>query len=282
MLHFPGQKNYLFSRSGWMLLISLFLTMLLIWSFYYITRNIYRQKKLDEMKNDFINNMTHEFKTPVSTISLACEALHDKDVEKSTDVVDDYLKIIEQENKRLGQLAEQILQTAVIDKGHLYLYFETVNFHDLIRMIVENYQPAIDQHSGKIATKLLAADPEVLGDKTHLYNMVSNLVDNAIKYSDKMPDIEMITRDDDNSLTFSIQDRGVGISKANQKKIFQKLYRVPTGNIHNVKGFGLGLSYVKYVVERHSGNIRVESEPNKGSRFIITLSRNPLNRSEMI
>lgn len=281
MMHFPGHKNYLYSRLGWMLLMSLFLTMLLIWSFYFITRNIYRQKKLDEMKNDFINNMTHEFKTPVSTISLACEALHDKDVEKSTDVVDDYLKIIEQENKRLGQLAEQILQTAVIDKGHLYLYFETVNFHDLIRMIVENYQPAIDQHSGKIATKLLAADAEILGDKTHLYNMISNLVDNAIKYSDKMPDIEMITRSDDNSVTFSIQDRGVGISKANQKKIFQKLYRVPTGNIHNVKGFGLGLSYVKYVVERHSGNVRVESELNKGSRFIITLSRNPLNKSEM-
>lgn len=281
LIHFPGQNKYLFSRSGWMLLISLFLTMLLIWSFYFITRNIYRQKKLDEMKNDFINNMTHEFKTPVSTISLVCEALHDKDIEKSSDVVDDYLKIIEQENKRLGQLAEQILQTAVIDKGHLYLYFETVNLHNLVRKVIENYQPAVDQHSGKISAKLLASDPEILGDKTHLYNMISNLIDNAIKYSEKNPEIEMIISDDNNSLTFSIQDRGVGISKANQKKIFDKLFRVPTGNIHNVKGFGLGLSYVKYVVERHSGSIRVESEIHKGSRFIITLSRNPINSNEM-
>ncbi|MFO7722657.1 MAG: HAMP domain-containing sensor histidine kinase [Bacteroidales bacterium] len=278
ILYFPDEKHYLFSRLGWVLILSVFLTLVLIWSFYFITRSIYRQKKLGEMKNDFINNMTHEFKTPVSTISLACEALRDQDIDKSPSAVENYLKIIDEENRRLGKLAEQILQTAVIDKGHLYLYFETVSIHQLVGQIIEKYQHAVQQQSGVITTKLLAADPAIRGDRSHLYNMVSNLVDNAIKYSGNRLEIEILTRDTRDSVTISIQDKGVGISKANQKRIFEKLYRVPTGNVHNVKGFGLGLSYVKYIVERHEGTIRVESEPNKGSTFVITMPRQPLNR----
>lgn len=277
ILKFPGEKEYLFTRLSWMLALSIILIIVLIWSFYFITRNIYRQKKLGEMKNDFINNMTHEFKTPVSTISLACEALRDQDVDKSATLIEDYLKIIEEENRRLGKLSEQILQTAVIDKGHLYLYFESLSFHDLVLQIVENYKPAIKQRSGILATKLLASNPVIVGDKSHLYNVISNLVDNGIKYSREKPEIEILTRDDNNTFTVSIQDKGVGISKSNQKKIFDKLYRVPTGNIHNVKGFGLGLSYVKYIVERHQGTVTVESEINKGSQFIITLPRLPIN-----
>jgi two-component system, OmpR family, phosphate regulon sensor histidine kinase PhoR len=278
IIHFPSEKHYLFSRLGMVLILSTLLTIMLIWSFFFITRSIYRQKKLGEMKNDFINNMTHEFKTPVSTISLACEALRDQDMDKSPAAVENYLKIIDEENRRLGKLAEQILQTAVIDKGHLYLYFESVNLHQLIGQIIEKYKPVVGQQSGLITAKLLAADPSVKGDRSHLYNMISNLVDNAVKYSGNRLEIEILTRDQKDTVTISIQDKGVGISKANQKRIFEKLYRVPTGNVHNVKGFGLGLSYVKYIVERHEGVIRVESELNKGSTFIITLPRQPINK----
>jgi two-component system, OmpR family, phosphate regulon sensor histidine kinase PhoR len=278
ILVFPQENNYLFSRLGWVLMLSALLTVILIWSFYFITRSIYRQKKFGEMKNDFINNMTHEFKTPVSTISLACEALRDQDMDKSPLAMENYLKIIDEENRRLGKLAEQILQTAVIDKGHLYLYFESVNLHHLIGQIVDKYQPQIQQQTGVIATKLLAADPMLRGDRTHLYNMISNLVDNAIKYSGNRLEIEILTKDTQDTITISIHDKGIGISKTNQKRIFDKLYRVPTGNVHNVKGFGLGLSYVKYIAERHEGSVRVESELTKGSTFIITLPKQPINR----
>jgi two-component system, OmpR family, phosphate regulon sensor histidine kinase PhoR len=276
ILTFPDQKTYLFSNLGKVMSLSLVLTLLLIWSLYFIIRNTYKQKKLGEMKNDFINNMTHEFKTPVSTISLACEAMRDIDVEKSGFSMDNYLKIIDEENKRLGKLAEQILQTALVDKGQLYLLFEVTNLQDLIKQVIDKYRPAIELSRGEIKTKLFAENPVLSGDKTHLYNMISNLLDNAIKYSDAPPRIEILTTGTTSDITMSIQDEGIGISKANQKRIFEKLYRVPTGNVHNAKGFGLGLSYVKYIVERHQGRIRVESEPGKGSRFIITLPRNSI------
>jgi len=280
VLAFPDEQQYLFTNLSKVLSISLLLTLILIWSFYFITRNTYRQKKLGEMKNDFINNMTHEFKTPVSTISLACEALRDKDVEKSGVLIDNYLKIIDEENRRLGKLAEQILQTAIIDKGHLYLSFEEVDLHALVRQVIEKYEPLIRQREGHIGTKLFAENPMLLGDRTHIYNMISNLVDNAIKYSKEKPVIEILTTGTDQKITFSIRDQGVGISKVNQKRIFEKLYRVPTGNLHNTKGFGLGLSYVKYIVDRHEGAIHVESELHKGSRFAITLPRQPLRIHE--
>ncbi len=276
VLSFPGENRYLFSSLGKVLSLSFILTVLLIWSFYFITRNTYRQKKLGEMKNDFINNMTHEFKTPVSTISLACEALRDKDIEKSGALIDNYLYIIDEENKRLGKLAEQILQTAIIDKGHLYLAFEQLDIHGMIQQVIDQYTPVINQQEGKISTKLFAEDSFIKGDRTHLYNMISNLIDNAIKYSAGKPEIEILTTGTTHNINISIQDKGIGISKANQKRIFEKLYRVPTGNVHNTKGFGLGLSYVKYIVERHQGSVHVESELTKGSRFVITLPRQPL------
>jgi two-component system phosphate regulon sensor histidine kinase PhoR len=253
---------------------------LLIWSLYFITRNTYRQKKLGEMKNDFINNMTHEFKTPVSTISLACEAMRDIDVEKTGVSMDNYLKIIDEENKRLGKLAEQILQTALVDKGQLYLSFEETDIHSLIQQVLEKYRPAIELTRGELRTKLFAENPILSGDKTHLYNMLSNLVDNAIKYSDTSPWIEILTTGNHEEVCISILDQGIGISKANQKRIFEKLYRVPTGDVHNAKGFGLGLSYVKYIVERHHGNVKVESELGKGSRFLVTLPRHSMRIQE--
>jgi len=280
VLDFPGEKRYLFSNLGGVISLSLVLTVLLIWSLYFITRNTYRQKKIGEMKNDFINNMTHEFKTPVSTISLACEALRDSDMEKSGVMIDNYLKIIDEENRRLGKLAEQILQTAIIDKGHLYLTFEEADIHQIIRQVVEKYKPVTELSNGEIKTRLFAENPCITADKTHIHNMVSNLVDNAIKYSSDKLLVEIITTSTTESVTISIQDQGIGISRANQKKIFDKLYRVPTGDLHNAKGFGLGLSYVKYIVERHDGNIQVDSELNKGSRFVVTLPRTPMKINE--
>ena len=274
IITFPEEKQYLFSHLGKVMPLSVILIVILTWSLYFIARNAFRQKKLGEMKNDFINNMTHEFKTPVSTISLACEALRDTDIEKSGPMLENYLKIIDEENKRLGKLAEQILQTAIIDKGHLYLLFEKVDLHELTQKVIEKYQPVIELSNGTVRTKLFADNPVVSGDKTHLHNMLSNLVDNAIKYSADKVFVEILTTCTPDQVTLSIQDRGIGITKANQKKIFDKLYRVPTGNLHNSKGFGLGLSYVKYVVERHGGSVHVESELNKGSRFIVSLPRN--------
>jgi len=270
---FPGDTQYLFAKQGYVMTASFVLILILILSFFYITGSIYRQKKIGEMKNDFINNMTHEFKTPVSTISLACEALRDKDIVKSDEVYENYLQIIDNENRRLGKMAERILQTAVIDKGHLYLYFEPVDMHELILHVLSKYQPLVDQQNGSIHTKFLAADPVITGDRTHLHNMISNLVDNGIKYSREIPEIKILTHDKGDQLFISVQDSGIGISKTNQKRIFDKLFRVSTGNLHNVKGFGLGLSYVKYILDRHSGTIRVESELQKGSTFRITLPR---------
>jgi two-component system, OmpR family, phosphate regulon sensor histidine kinase PhoR len=280
VLDFPGEKRYLFSNLGGVISLSMVLTLLLIWSLYFITRNTYRQKKIGEMKNDFINNMTHEFKTPVSTISLACEALRDNDVEKSGVLIDNYLKIIDEENRRLGKLAEQILQTAIIDKGHLYLTFEEADIHQIIRQVVEKYKPVTELNNGMIKTRLFAENPCITADKTHIHNMISNLVDNAIKYSSVKLLVEIITTSTTESVTISIQDQGIGISRANQKKIFDKLYRVPTGDLHNAKGFGLGLSYVKYIVERHDGIVQVDSELNKGSRFVVTLPRIPMKINE--
>lgn len=276
LLHFPDETKFVFSGLGYMLVISILLLLILTGSIYVIIKSMYRQKRLGEMKNDFINNMTHEFKTPVSTISLACEALQDSDVEKSQDLIENYLGIIGEENKRLGKIAETILQTAVIDKGHLYLYFESVDLHVLINNLIEAYKPVIYQKGGKVSTKLLAGNPVISGDKTHIYNMISNLIDNAIKYSPKNPELEILTKEANNKVVFSIRDNGIGISKANQKRIFDKLYRVPTGNVHDVKGFGLGLSYVKYIAERHDGRVMVESESGKGSIFTVILPRAPL------
>ncbi len=276
VIAFPGEDQYLFAKQGFVLSVSFILILILIFSFFHITRSIYRQKKIGEMKNDFINNMTHEFKTPVSTISLACEALRDQDIAKSTEVYDSYLKIIDDENRRLGKMAERILQTAVIDKGHLYLYFEHVDMHELIQQVLTKFLTLVEQQHGTIQTKFLAGNPVITGDRTHLHNMISNLVDNGIKYSGKTLDIKILTRDTPEEFFVSVQDSGIGISKTNQKRIFEKLFRVPTGNLHNVKGFGLGLSYVKYILDRHSGTIRVESELHKGSVFKITLPRHPV------
>ncbi|RLD46669.1 MAG: hypothetical protein DRI86_02550 [Bacteroidetes bacterium] len=271
MVYFPKEKSYLLKEMGLMLFLSIVIILSVIYLFTYSITTIIRQSKLSALKNDFINNMTHEFKTPISTISLACQALSDDDIEKSQELYDAYISIIKDENDRLGAMAEKILQTAIIDKGELILKNEWLNIHDVIHELIKSNEIKIHQKGGELFLNLEAHHNIVNADKVHITNLIYNLIDNALKYTEAKPKIKISTKNDGDCLLISIEDNGIGISKTNQKKIFDKLFRVPTGNVHNVKGFGLGLSYVKAVVEKHKGSIRVESQINKGTTFFVHL-----------
>ncbi len=270
-VYFPSQNRYILGSMWLLLLVFLTFMLALVFSFYYTISTIFQQKKLSEIKNDFISNMTHEFKTPISTISLACEVLSDSTVEKSPDRVSKYVKMIGDENKRLSLLVENILQTAILDKGQFRLKLQQIDIHTLIEQTITNIKLQVENKDGEISTKLNAQRTLVDGDRVHITNIIFNLIDNALKYSRERPEIEISTRNDDDGVFITVKDNGIGISKENQKRIFDTMYRVPTGNIHNVKGFGLGLSYVKAVAEKHGGSISVNSELNKGSAFTVFL-----------
>ncbi len=270
-VYFPHQKRYLLSSMWFMLLVSFAFLLALIFSFYYTISTIFKQKKLSEIKNDFISNMTHEFKTPISTISLACEVLNDSTVEKSKERSNKYIKMIGDENKRLSLLVENILQTAILDKGKFKLKLTNVDIHNLIETTITNIRLQVENKEGEITIELNASNSIVVADRVHITNIVFNLIDNALKYSAEKPMIHITTKNDSDGIFIAVKDNGIGISKDNQKRIFETMYRVPTGNVHNVKGFGLGLSYVKAIVEKHGGSIAVESEINKGSTFTVYL-----------
>ena len=274
-LFFPQQSKYLLSSMWFMLLVSVALMMVLIFSFYFTISTILKQKKLSEIKNDFISNMTHEFKTPISTISLACEVLNDKSIEKTEERTGKYVKMIRDENKRLSLLVENILQTAILDKGEFKLKIQSTDIHSLIEQTILNIKLQVENKDGEITTELNAEKHVINADRVHITNIIFNLIDNALKYSNEKPIIKIATRSDREGIFISIKDNGIGISKENQHRIFDTMYRVHTGNVHNVKGFGLGLSYVKAVVEKHGGSISVESELNKGSTFTVYLPTNP-------
>jgi two-component system phosphate regulon sensor histidine kinase PhoR len=268
-LYFPHKSNYLFSQTYGVLIISLLFILIIISSFAYTFYNIIRQKKLSVMKNDFINNMTHELKTPISTISLVCQALNDKDIVKSEDLYQSYIKMVDQENKRLGMMTERVLQTAIIDKGRLKLSKIGLDIHELILEAIEKTNIQVKAKKGTIFDNLEAEYSFILADKVHLTNVLVNLLDNANKYTPENPVIKVSTENNGKGVLVHVQDNGIGISKANHKKVFERLFRVSTGNRHDVKGFGLGLSYVKAIVEQHGGTINLESEIGKGSRFTI-------------
>ncbi len=270
LIYFPDETQYIYSQIGYMLLLSAILIIVIITIFVFNISTIIKQKKLSDIKNDFINNMTHEFKTPISTISLACEALSDKEIDQNTMLMHNYVSIINEENKRLGKMAEKILQTAVLDQAQLKIKQETVDLHKIIEDVLKSMSIVFESRQGSIEVKLEATRHIVTGDRVHLTNVIYNLLDNANKYTPNTPHIIIKTANKTpNGITISIKDNGIGISRSNQKKIFEKLYRVPTGNRHDVKGFGLGLSYVKVIIEIHGGNINVESELKKGSCFNI-------------
>ncbi len=275
LIYFPNERQFLLTELWGMLLISIILIIAIVSSFTYTITTIFRQKKMSEIRNDFINNMTHEFKTPISTISLACEALGDRTVRRSEDILNNYVGIIGEENKRLANMAEKILQTAVLDKGQLKMKREAIDLHEVITDVIRNIRIQVELKDGVITPDFRASDPVLEGDRVHLTNLVYNLLDNANKYSPKKPLIRILTENYAAGITMTIEDNGIGISKSEQKKIFDKLYRVSTGNIHDVRGFGLGLSYVKAIVEEHHGKISLESEVGKGSKFRISLPFSP-------
>ncbi|MBI3509589.1 MAG: HAMP domain-containing histidine kinase [Bacteroidetes bacterium] len=274
-VYFPNERSFIL-RSLWvMLILSAMFILFIILLFYYSITTIYRQKQLSEVKNDFISNMTHELKTPISTISLACEVLGDEDVTKTKERKDRYLSMIKEENKRLSVLVENVLQTAILDKGNFKLKPVPFDMHELIRAAIANVQLSVDKKQGSISCELRAEHSQIVADRTHIQNVIYNLIDNAVKYTPEKPKISIITSDLPGIFEFCVQDNGIGISRENQKKVFEKLYRVPTGNIHDVKGFGLGLSYVKAIIEKHGGQVWVESEPGQGSRFCVRLPFTP-------
>ncbi|HRS53685.1 MAG TPA: HAMP domain-containing sensor histidine kinase [Bacteroidales bacterium] len=272
LIYFPAQKKYLLQQLWKMLLISTLLLMAIVFSFVYNVIIIFKQKKLSEMKNDFINNMTHEIRTPITTIAMACETLKDNSIPKNEVFIDNYINIINEENKRLSSLSEKILQTAIIEKGKLKLKKELVNIHELIPEIVDRIRFQVERRSGVINMYLKAEKFIINVDKVHITNVIYNLLDNANKYTpSNNAIIEVATYNNEKGIFITVADNGIGISKSNQKKIFDTLYRVSTGNIHQIRGFGLGLSYVKAIVEKHGGTINVESELKKGTKLTIFL-----------
>ncbi len=270
IIYFPFRRNFLLWQMASLLIVSLVLVLTIIFAFFYTVSTVFKQKRLSEMRNDFINNMTHEFKTPISTISLACEALKDKDIAKTETLFDNYIGIINEENGRLKSMSEKVLQTAIIEKGELRLREEWIDLEELIRDAVKKIKMQVERKNGRILLDLNTKGVKLKVDKMHFTNVILNLIDNANKYNLNEPEILISTEEvDSEGVNIMVQDNGIGISKINQKKIFDKLYRVPTGNIHNFKGFGLGLNYVKAIVDKHKGQISVNSELNKGTTFVI-------------
>lgn len=270
-VYFPEQKSLVRGSLGFLGTSSLVLTLLMVVLFTFALYVIFRQKKLSDIKNDFINNMTHELKTPISTISLASQMLSDNSIPGEKKNLDHISRIIQTESKRLGYQVERVLQMAVLDQGHLVLKKVPLSMHEIITTVIQNFRLQIENNQGRLEVIDEATEDTVLGDKVHMMNVVTNLVDNAVKYSRERPEITVKMINSTGRFRFSVHDNGIGISKDDQKKVFDRFYRVSTGNVHDVKGFGLGLSYVKLIVEQHGGTIRLSSEMNKGTTFFINL-----------
>ena len=271
-VHFPGKSDYIFDSVSFMI-PSIIFTVVLLVTFIFTIYTIFRQKKLTEMKNDFINNMTHEFKTPISTISLAAQMLNDPSVSKSPAMFQHVSGIINDETKRLRFQVEKVLQMSMFDRQKATLKMKEVDANELIYGVVNTFHLKVEKFGGEIETELDADNPFIFVDEMHITNVIFNLMDNAVKY--RNPDValrlKVRTWNESDRLLISIQDNGIGIKKEDLKKIFEKFYRVHTGNVHDVKGFGLGLAYVKKIITDHKGTIKAESELNEGTKFIISL-----------
>ncbi len=269
MIHFPSKASVVW-RSGWKtLLASILFTGIILFCFTYTVQVIFRQKKLSEMKTDFINNMTHEFKTPIATISLAADSITSPMISNDAKKVSRFADIIKQENKRMNNQVEKVLQMARIDRKEFDLKLTQVNVHEVIEQAIENSSLTIEKRGGTLSSFLEASHPIIQGDATHISNVIHNLVENANKYSPDTPVISIHTKNINNGVQIMVKDRGIGMTKEARKHIFDKFYRVHTGNLHDVKGFGLGLSYVKAIMTTHKGQIDVKSELGKGSSFIL-------------
>lgn len=253
------------------ILILTIMILIIAGSFYYALRIIFNQKKLSEIKTDFINNMTHELKTPISTISLALEALLQFGLSADENRTKKYLEICKSENKRLGKMVENVLNAAAYQKGDLKLKLEELDLHQMLSEVVESIEVQVKNNDGYILKNLCSNHTKIHVDQVHFTNIFFNLLDNANKYFRDRPEIEIKTENDSSHIYIEIKDNGIGMKKEDQTRIFDRFYRVPTGNIHNVKGYGLGLSYVYDVVKKHGGEIKVVSEYGKGTTFKIKL-----------
>ena len=272
-IYFPSKGSFLLKEMWGSMSISLLLMIFIVIALIFMFKTILTQKKLSELRSDFISNMTHEFKTPISTISLACQAMSDPDMMgNNTSHSAPFVKMINDENNRLGLLVERILQSAVMDRGELNLKREKILLNEIIYEVVHNAQFRLNSIGGKIDVVISSGMIEIIADKMHFTNLLSNLIDNGIKYCDGVPHLVVELKKEGNTILLSVSDNGIGISKEHISKIFDKLYRIPTGNLHNVKGFGLGLSYVKVIAEMHGWSVNVKSIVGKGSTFTIRLN----------
>ena len=266
---FPRRRSFLFSSILPSLISSIVFTGLILYCFVYTINIILTQKKVSLMKTDFINNMTHEFKTPIATISLAVDSMNSPMVSSDPAKIKRFASIIKEENNRMLNQVEKVLQIAKLDKKDFELRISELNLNEMASMAVEHIALKVNQRGGHIRSNLLSKNPYFRVDENHISNMIHNLLDNAEKYSNETPEIYLETRDVENGVELIVSDKGIGMNKEDTKRIFEKFYRVSTGNIHDVKGFGLGLSYVKAIVDAHHGNVQVKSELGKGSTFIV-------------
>jgi two-component system phosphate regulon sensor histidine kinase PhoR len=270
-LYFPTREDYIFDSLR-IYLPSILFSIVLLVVFGFTILVIYRQKKLNDMKNDFVNNMTHELKTPISTISLAAQMLKDGDVGKTPAMLKHISGVIVDETKRLSFQVEKVLQVSLFERDRSNLTFKEVDVNDMLETVVATFRLKVENFDGTLELDLQAKQSETTADEMHLTNVFFNLLDNAVKYrSDRNLLLKVRSWNEKDNIMISVEDNGVGIKKEHLKKVFDRFYRVPTGNVHNVKGFGLGLAYVRKIVENHNGSIRAESEFNNGTKFIISL-----------
>ncbi|MFT3702681.1 MAG: HAMP domain-containing sensor histidine kinase [Agriterribacter sp.] len=266
----PNLDTFLWRSLSWNILGSILFTLIICTAFFITVRTMLRQKKLSEIKSDFINNMTHEFKTPLATISLAVDALKNEKVFQNKEKMDYFSNIIKDENKRMNKQVETILQAALLDKQDVQLNMKPLHVHNTIQNMMDNFKLQLEDKQGKAELRLNAQQDRIEADEVHFTNLLSNLVDNAIKYS-KPTGLHIIisTQNSGSNIRIKIEDNGIGMNKETVNRIFEKFYRAHTGNIHNVKGFGLGLSYVKSMVDAHRGKIKAESAVDRGSIFTL-------------
>jgi two-component system phosphate regulon sensor histidine kinase PhoR len=267
----PDVRLYLLNSLKWIIFGAILFIIVVLAAFFITIRSLLNQRKVNEIKNDFINNMTHELKTPLATISLAVDALKTAKVQSNPNSVAYFSNIIKEENVRMNKHVEIILETGQLENKDLELNKQPVNVHDLIQAVVDSYKLQLEEKPSNIHMQLDATKPEIIADEEHLLHVLSNLLDNAIKYSKETIDILVRTSNVNNKMIITIEDNGIGMTNETTKHIFEKFYRAHSGNIHNVKGFGLGMSYVKRIVALHKGQIRVQSELDHGTTIEITL-----------
>jgi len=273
LLYFPERSRFIWLSSWKVLIISLLIVLILSSVFYSSLATILKQKRLSQVKNDFINNMTHELKTPISTIGLACEALSDERLKLDDSKKSQYVGMINDENRRLSLLVDNVLKSAVWDSSEMKFNLKARSLHPLIEKVVQSYRIQIEKRGGKIALDLKADDDVALVDQVHFSNIIFNLLDNANKYSNELVDIKVSSKNSKEGIILSIKDSGIGISKDDQKRIFDKFYRVSTGNIHEVKGFGLGLSYVKRMMNHFGGEVELKSKKSEGTEVTLLFKK---------